>query len=426
MGRSLAGSTWRAALAPAAAGLLGRLALIAWTTPLSLAHDEQRFWDLATTRMAGTAFLPPLYPLLLAGLRAIVGDGLTGVRVAGACLSVASIVLAHRLAERHLGRGSGTPAAWVAALMPSLIYFDGRLRGESLVILLLLGFTDLWTMQGAGRGARLGAGALIALVGLTRPEFLILPVVLVAIAWRRGAGAEAMRRAAHILPGLILILLPWMVRNQRVVGLVLPAISANGGYNFWKSFNPMTDGSQVPVVDYSLWDGVPEARMDGLGYREGWRYIREHPVRSLLLAPARLGHLLGPERDWLSDLHRGHFPRRLPVADLGFALVQNAAWVLLLAAGLFALLGPSRSPVKDAVVALLLTCALVHLAFFGDDRFHVPLVPFLGIALPEAWDGSLRRRGTVRALALFLAALAGFWCYVLMRDLPRLPALWTA
>ncbi len=411
---------------PALVGLLARLALIAWTTPLQLAHDEQRFWDLATSRMAGTAFLPPLYPLFLAGLRAIVGDDLTRIRVAGACLSMVSIILVHRLAERHLGPGSGTATAWIAALMPSLVYFDGRLRCESLVILLLLGFTALWTPEGAGRRARLGAGALLGLAALTRPELLLLPVVLVAIAWRRGEGAEAMRRAAFLLPGVILLLTPWMVRNQRIVGPGHPAISVNGGYNFWKSFNPMTDGSQVPVDDYSLWDGVPEAGMDALGYREGWRYIREHPARSLLLAPARLGHVLGPERDWLSDLRRRHFPRRLLAADLGFALVQNAAWFLLLAAGLFALLGPSRSPVKDAVVAVLLTCAMVHLVFFGDDRFHVPLVPFLCIALPEAWDGSLRPRGRVRVLALLLAALAGFWVSVLLRDLQRIPTLWSA
>jgi len=91
---------------------------------------------------------------------------------------------------------------------------------------------------------------------------------------------------------------------------------------------------------------------------------------------------------------------------------------------LFALMGPLRSPVKDLTLALLGTLVLVHLVFFGDDRFHMPLVPFLCIALPEAWDGSRRSAVAVRALTLGLTALGVAWCCIAARDLPLLAALW--
>ena len=372
--------------------------------------------------MRATAFLPPLFPFVLAGLRGLTADSVLAVRVVLACAAVASIVLVHRLAERQNGPGAGRTPAWIAALLPTLIYFDGRLRSESLTILLLLAFTFLWTgpRQSEPRPL-LAAGVLAGLIVLARPELGLFPLILVFIGLRRAEGRRVLRKALLLLPGLLLLVVPWMVRNERVTGSRV--VSTNGGYNFWKSFNAQTDGSQVPVTDFSLWEGMPEERMDAAGYEAGWRYIAEHPVRSLLLAPAKWGHLFGPERDVLSDLRQGHVPRRSLLADLLFPFVQNVCWALLFGWGLYSLLGPLRSQVKDATLALLATLLVVHAVFLGDDRFHVPFVPFLCIALPEAWDGSVRARGALRALLLLLFGEALVWVYVLARDAGRIAAL---
>ncbi|MGH9750149.1 MAG: glycosyltransferase family 39 protein [Candidatus Polarisedimenticolia bacterium] len=406
-----------------AAGLAARLALIAWTAPLDLSLDEARFWDLAARGMEGTAFLPPLYPLVLAAFRSVCGDSVLAVRILTALLSLAGIGFVHRLGERHMGRGGGRVPAWLAALWPTLIYYDGRLRSESLVVLLLLGFAVLWTGPRTTARRPLLAGLVLGAAVLARPELLLLPPILALAAWRREGAPAAWGRAALLLPGLLVCVLPWSARNARVVGVWTP-VSTNGGYNFWKSFNPQSDGSQVPIVDFAPLVGVEERDLDRVGYAAGWRYIAEHPVRSLLLAPAKAGHLLGPERDHLSDVRRGRFPRRSLILDLGFAAAQNVLWFLLLAFGLYALLGPSASPVKDVVLAVLINLVLVHLVFFGDDRFHVPLLPFLLAVVPEAWDGSLKPRTGVRLLVLLVAALGVFWIAVLMRDLDRVGSLW--
>jgi 4-amino-4-deoxy-L-arabinose transferase-like glycosyltransferase len=412
-------------VSPLLAGLAARLALIAWTSPLELSLDESRFWSLAESGLPEVPFLPPLYPLFLAGVRAVLGDDVTAARILGACLALGSIVMVHRLAERHLGPGSGAAPAWIAALLPGLVYYDGRIRSESLLILLLLGFAVLWT-DPRPRGARrvLAAGALLGLAALIRPELLLLPALLAGVGLARRQGMTAILGAAAIAPGILIVVLPWAARNalQGVPALV----STNGGYNFWKSFNPQTDGSQVTVQDFSVWEGVPERQVGTAGYREGWRHIRDHPARSLALAPLKVGHLLGPERDFLSSVKRRQFPRRSLLIDLSFAALENLAWLLLLAGGLFALLGPLRTPGKGLILALILNLVLVHMVFFGDDRFHVPLLPFLCVALPEAWDGSRREPGPVRALGLVLAAEGLLWIWILWRDLPRLGELWGA
>jgi 4-amino-4-deoxy-L-arabinose transferase-like glycosyltransferase len=421
-----AAPAWRAVAAlapPIAAGLAARLLLIAWTSPLRLADDEARFWNLAATRMADTAFLPPLYPMFLALVRMVAGDSIEAARLAGAALSVVTIACVWRLGERHLGPGSGGWPAWVAALFPALVYYDGRLRSEALVVPLLAAFAAVWTGRPAARPAGRAAAAVLAgLLVLARPQFVLLPVLLAATAGLRTRSWREALRPAWLLPGILLLVLPWAARNQHVVGSF--ALSTNTGFNFWKSFNPASDGSQIPVADFSVFESVEERDLDRTGFAAGWRYIREHPLRSLLLAPARIGHLLGPERDFLSDVRRGRFPRRSLAADLGFAVVQNAAWLLLLGLGLYALSGPARTPVKDATLAVLLNVVLVHLVFFGDDRFHVPLVPLFAAVLPEAWDGSLKPARAARLIAALLAAEIVFWGFIAARDLERIGSLW--
>ncbi len=408
---------------PTLAGLLARAAMIAWTHPLVLSVDESRFWDLATRRMQGTAFLAPLYPFWLRALRLLLGDSVLAVRLATAALSLVSIVLVFLLAERLGGPGSGRVPAWVAALLPTLVYADGRLRSEPLLILLLLLFAWLWTDPRAGRTRTiLAAGGLAGAAVLVRPEFLLLPAWLLVVAVFRGGSSSAVRKVCLLIPGMLVVLLPWMVRNHELFGSW--TITTNGGYNFWKSFNPQTDGSQVPPADMSLFDDVPEDRLDPVGYAAGASFIVEHPIRSLLLTPAKLLHLFGPERGLLSDIRQRQVPSRPLAVGLVFAGLENIAWFALLAGGLYALLGPIRSPVKDVVLAVLVTLIVTHAVFFGDERFHVPLVPFLCAALPEAWDGSLRTRAPVRALGATLAVVALAWALILARDAARVAALW--
>lgn len=136
-----------------------------------------------------------------------------------------------------------------------------------------------------------------------------------------------------------------------------------------------------------------------------------------------MGNLLGPERDYLHDLKRAAFPVRIRAVDAAFAILRNAAWFLLMALGSLALVGPRGSAVKDVVVAVPLTLVLV---FYGDDRFQVPMIPFLCIALPEFWleRRTLIRYPAARALALLLLVVALFWCVILLRDMGKIEELW--
>ena len=108
---------------PLAAGLLFLLALV-WradflrrlaATPLggSLAQDAQTYWDwsgfLRAHGLLGTNpfFLGPLYPYVLAGLRALVGDSVSGVLVVQALWGSLAVVLLADAARRLTSAGIG-------------------------------------------------------------------------------------------------------------------------------------------------------------------------------------------------------------------------------------------------------------------------------------------------------------------------------
>ena len=131
----------------------------------------------------------------------------------------------------------------------------------------------------------------------------------------------------------------------------------------------------------------------------------------------------GLPRDLLSDIRRNRFPPRARWVDGAFALLQNLALAMVMVLGFRALVAPRRSMTKTLILAILCNLVVVHLVFFGSDRFHVPLLPMLCIILPDAWDGSRPSPRLARFVVVGLAFEGLFWIGILVRDFERLMML---
>jgi Dolichyl-phosphate-mannose-protein mannosyltransferase len=184
----------------------------------------------------------PGAPLLYAASFYATGGAREGTaRIVELLFGLAAIVIVYLLGKRINCRPAGLIAAFGVAVYPPFIHSTGALFSEPAAMFTLpaavLAF--LWasdsgqTMPRAGGAVRwLVPGLLFGVTAMIRPEYLLVGVAFVALAVMR----EGMRRgwkpgvaaAALLAVGLLLPIVPWMVRNAVVLDRVVP-ISTGGG-----------------------------------------------------------------------------------------------------------------------------------------------------------------------------------------------------
>ncbi|MGI8428586.1 MAG: hypothetical protein ACR2OB_04625 [Solirubrobacteraceae bacterium] len=379
-----------------------------------------------------TAEHPPLYPLLLSVVSLTGAKTLLAHRVAGCIVGAASVGLIGELGRRLNGRsgiragnspnspavrpddGSGLSAfrpddgsrpsaarpgdgsrssatrpgeragliaAGVAAVYPPFVTADGLVMSEPLfVFMVVVALLIACRLIVAPNVALAGIlGVLVGLAALTRPEGLLL---LVLLGWPAGwmpARGRALRLIAMTVATAV-VLTPWVVRNVVVFHRVTLATDANtvlAGANChdtyygrdvgWWSLDCLGRGrtrGQLLVGDAS-----PAA---------GLRYARDHLARLSvvvvarvlrtfdLLAPLRQGNR-EPRRRWVDVLGLVFYFPLLLLAGLGFARNWRERRSAITPAP-----GRTRSP---ALVALILapvwSAVIVSVLGWGIGRFRV-------------------------------------------------------
>jgi 4-amino-4-deoxy-L-arabinose transferase-like glycosyltransferase len=220
---------WRFVLLVGAAVLAGfALRVAIGLTDDAPATDETAYLRSGVSLVEGDGFardgdpelhFPPFVPFLLGLASKVFADPHTGTVVVTCLASTALIVPLALLGRRIGGEAAGLATAWVVALGPALsTTLVNRGAGSEAVYVLLVA-SGLWLTVSAAdtRGrARLvrvvGAGALVGLAYLTRPEGLFMAVPLgaaVVIPAVRGvARGHRVRRAA---PAVAAFALPLVV-----------------------------------------------------------------------------------------------------------------------------------------------------------------------------------------------------------------------
>jgi hypothetical protein len=402
----------RALVAIILTGFVLRVAwiLFAARTPVG-AHDPSfymlygdriaRGFGYTTPAGAATAYYPVGYPAVL-GAAFWVAHRLPGDHLLGAALGVnllagtATIGLVGVMGERILNRRAGLAAAAIIALLPNFIFHTATVLTETvfnsvlaaaLLVLCWRPWSEPWTTRRVA-----GAGALLAVAALIRPVVLVLiPVVVVGwwLADRRALGAVA-RRAGVLAGVLLLVLTPWLVRNWAASGR--PTLAASTGDNLCIGNNPDAQGG-FNLSPYCFGDIDPEQHITGTNGRDGEltaravRWARSNVGREPWLVWRRTYYTFENDHDgvrvvqsyeddpWLQASH----------ADL-LANVADAAYVaVLVLAGIGAvlLLRRHREPRTLFLLAAAAGMVVAVWPFFGDVRFHVPVV--LILTVPAGW-----------------------------------------
>lgn len=246
-----------------------------------------------------SAWRLPAYPVVLAA-GALAGRDTFTLSVVTVGIAVAQVALTYWVAWRiFASRPAATLAALVAAVVPAFVAYAPVLASEHLLAALVLAAVGV--ALGPVPGPRIWPGALLAgvLLGaatLTRGEALaylpVLALVAAAGGWRRDRRiAPALGAATVMVLGLLLVITPWVVRNERVVGPGA-GLSTTGGFNFYLAHSPGAYGWRTPLPLPLLVDD--EVTRNELGWRYGLGYVRRHPWDWVQAARLGTRELLAP------------------------------------------------------------------------------------------------------------------------------------
>lgn len=388
----------------AAAGSAALLAL----PPERYFLDENEYAGLAATLLEsgrfGTdgarAFRAPGYPAFAAAVFAAFGERRIAVAACQIVLAGIAALLTFALGLRFLGPAVAFRGALASAIYPPLLLYEQLLTTELLFTVAILA-TLLAFTTGAQRGSRpwsLCAGVFGAASVYVRPAALGFIVLLVGLlALRRFRNRAFVLHLCLLLLAASLCLLPWHLRNGRILGDAT-VFATSGGLNFWVGNNPLANGTQIaperrtlPVdrAEHRAVMARDELTRDRLFREKGLSFLADQPLRALSLVPAKLSFLWNAAvRDVVFLWSQGRWGSRESVPlGLLLALVTIPFAVLIP----LALRGWLRIPREEAfwgITAFLAFLSLFAVAFFGDHRYLVPAAPLLCLLASAGLPGT--------------------------------------
>lgn len=349
--------------------------------------DEHQYWDMARAFHAGKG-LPdelgfqatrmPLYPSWLS-LFTISTKGVLLVKIVQWVIGAVGAVFTVGLGSTLINRRVGLMAGLLVAVDPFLIFFSSLLLTETIYITALVGFC--WYIVHHSRSELpklrywLLAGLLASLCVYIRESSLGLVVILLAFGvFLNRFQPKAIIGATLALLVIAATLLPWALRNQRVVGEPV-FLTTRAGISLYDGVRPAATGEsdlgsvkQMPAVQ-----GLSEVEWNRFFLQASYDEIRHDPLRVLKLVPVK----------WLRTWN--------PIPNAG---EYQSWWVRLIAAGwclpTFALAVVSvvrwrslRMVGGGGVLIFLMIPAMyvsaLHSLFVGSVRYRLGVLPMVAI-----------------------------------------------
>ena len=250
-----------------------------WMSPYNIAHYEQG--NVAQSLLAGhgfgspflsnqaSAIMPPVYPLIVAGLFWIFGIHTAAAMIAVLSLNCVFSALAcipvFLIARRSFGPRAALWSGWAWAFSPYGIYFSAEWAWSTHLLLLCLCwlFYLAQTMEVSSK-LRLwgGFGLLAGFAGLTEPSILAVIPILLAVAGKQLACAGK----AWFRPGLVaslamtVVVSPWIIRNAVVFHTFIPMrdsmgmemyLGNNGNSFHWRSGDHHPNHDPKELAEYN-------------------------------------------------------------------------------------------------------------------------------------------------------------------------------
>ncbi|MFI5071815.1 MAG: ArnT family glycosyltransferase [Terriglobales bacterium] len=347
-----------------------------------------------------TAWEPPLYPFLIAGVfrlfgvysraSAIVLLSINSIFSALTCIPI--FLIARRCFDERIARWT----SWVWALLPTVMFWSTRWIWETSLATLLLAIIFWLTLVAEEEDGILPwakFGFLWGMAALINTSLLaFLPVSGMWICYQR------LRRRKHFLKGAVVSALvfaacvaPWSVRNYRTFEKVI-FIRSNFGAELRLGNGPGADGTWMAYLH-----PTKNARQLRL-YREmgEMAYVAECKCQAIAFIRGSYGRfaMLSMKR---FIYYWGGLPK--PAEKPALASLQNS---IFLASSVLAFWGLGRALRKRRPGAwlffwLILCYPLVYYFVFPHPRYRHPIEPELGILILYVISEAEKKRSPPRA-----------------------------
>lgn len=378
--------------------------------------DSESYWTLARAIAAGEPFeygrngpkifRTPGYPVLLASLFMVFGDDppVLVARCLSAICGTIAVAGVWLLARRLFGRSAAWVAGLAAAFYPGQIAISVLVLTEPAFCALLPFQLLLWSAAWqAGPERRrlllaLASGLVAAAATLVRPSWLLFVPFAAGIGLVFGRPRKRHGLiAAGLLLGLIAGMLPWWIRNARVVGHFVPT-TLQMGASLYDGWNPHATGasemSYVPQFqemerraeasgEANLEDTF-EYRLDRRMHEAAVAWALDNPAAVLRLAAVKFARI------W------NIWPNEPAFSTPAVRLAVAATYLPLLLLGLAGAVWTARRGWPYLLCwlpALYLT--LMHMVFVGSIRYREPaMIGWMVLAggVVAAWKEAVSRQ----------------------------------
>jgi 4-amino-4-deoxy-L-arabinose transferase-like glycosyltransferase len=357
-----------------------------------------------------TAYRPPGYIFFLAGIYSLFGPNDFIARLVNILLGVLTCWLTYILTIELFDKRTALIAAIIVAAFPSLIAWTNILAVENLFIPIIIGslisFLKAVKSQNVRWSWLILTGLLLGIGGLIRPAAFLLPGIMVLalilrIRFRVFSPQWIIVLGESVIIGLVVsllmlvIVLPWSIRNSIVLGHFI-LVSTEGGITFLSGHNELalTDEYSLdgPIFEQLNAEKLDEIQYDQRAYQLAYQFIRQNPLFEVRLSIHKLINFF---KDDVSGITYNVLSALTPFPDwLVFALKGLAQIYYMLVMGLaLASIFLKRYP-KDrwyfVLFILIVVWVVLHLAFYGKDRFRLPLTPafvqFAAVSILALWD----------------------------------------
>ena len=357
-----------------------------------------------------TAFRPPLYPLVLAGVYEVSGTSSAttrwrDARIVEALLGTVAVGLIGLIALRIFGRPEALAATAIAVVYPPLLLVGSSLVSETVFVPLVL--AGVWLVLRYRDEQRLRwlllAGVAGGLATLSRSNGFLIVLALGFGVWilRPRWSRRALAAPATLLGIAALVVLPWTVRNAIELHAFVP-VSTQTGLALAGQYNDVSaaNGARwlppngVPAYRHFFEDpSLDEADLDSKLRDAAIDYAVDHPQHVFAAGfwnGLRLLNLDDPIPLELQAAHDlGQPPGLARLSVYGF-------WILAVLALFGCAIGAARR--LPAFIWLVLAAVIVSIMFIGGlTRYRIPADPILILLAAPALVWALEAAARLRA-----------------------------